>query len=95
VQQAVEWGSTCEAMVSRSFSVLLPTSADFDFARVLVGDAKRALRGPDALHLAIAKNHGATVFYSLDKKLVGAARSLGLAVNSGFLHPDYPAAPEV
>lgn len=88
-QQSAELGTTFEAMASRSFMTLLPDRADFDFARLLVGNAQSALRGPDALHLAIAKNHGATVFYSLDKKLLGAARSLGLAVNSGFFHPDY------
>lgn len=94
-QQAVDWGSTFEAVVPRSFSVLLPTSVDFDVARVLVGDAKRGLRGPDALHSAIAKIDGATVFYSLDTKLVGAARSRGLTVISGVFRPDYPAAAEV
>jgi uncharacterized protein len=88
-RQSAELGSTFEALTSRSFMVLLPDRADFDFARLLVGNAQSALRGPDALHLAIAKNHGATVFYSLDKKLVSAARSLGLAVNSGFFHPGY------
>lgn len=87
-QQAAELGTTFEAMASRSFKVLLPDRADFDFARLLVGNAQSALCGPDALTLAIAKNHGATVFYSLDKKLLGGARSLGLAVNSGFFHPD-------
>lgn len=90
-EQTAAWGSTFESMASRSFVVLLPEAADFDLARSLVGNARSGLRGPDALHLAIARNHGATVFYSLDKQLFGIARSLGLAVNSGFAHPDYPA----
>lgn len=89
-EQSAEWGATFESIASRSFVVLLPDEADFDLARLLLGNAQSGLRGPDALHLAIAKNHGATVFYSLDKKLLAIARSLALAVNSGFVHRDYP-----
>jgi predicted nucleic acid-binding protein len=41
------------------------------------------LRLGDALHLAIANNHGAERFLTLDKKLLKAGKLLGLPVTTG------------
>lgn len=88
-EQTVEWDSTFEAMATKCFMVLPPDAADFSLAKSYVSVYQTGLRGPDALHLAIAKNHGATVFYSLDKQLLAAARSFGMAVNRGISLPGY------
>ena len=72
-----------EAMVDESFSVLLPTAEDFDLAKRYLSRFETRLRGGDALHLAMAANHRATVIYSLDKRLVEPGMVLGLPVRRG------------
>jgi len=72
-----------EAMVRDSFAVLLPTSADFDLARRFLARFETGLRAGDALHLAIASNHGAGAIYSLDQALVRAGGILSLPVSAG------------
>ena len=62
------------------FRVVVPTEDDFREATRLLSprtDFETGLRGPDALHLAVAKNQGAT-FYNLDKPLLRAAQALGV-----------------
>jgi len=73
-----------DALVSDSFVNLAPTGADFDLARRLIRHYETALRSGDALHLAIASNHGAQTIYSLDDSLVRAGRMLGLPVKTGI-----------
>jgi predicted nucleic acid-binding protein len=53
-------------------------AADFDRARQLLSVDGTALRGGDALHLAIAVNHHVTSFRTLDKVLRRAAQQTGL-----------------
>ncbi len=62
-----------EQLLTRSFHVIMPTIADFDDATRLLQKFDTGLRAGDALHLAIAKNHDAEMFYTLDKVLVKAA----------------------
>jgi hypothetical protein len=73
-----------EAMLDESFSVLLPNAADFGLAKHYLGQFDAGLRAGDALHLAIARNHGASVIYSLDQTLLKAARILGLSASIGI-----------
>ncbi len=42
------------------------------------------MRVGDAFHLAIASNHNASTFYTLDKKLLRAGKLLGLPVAAGL-----------
>jgi predicted nucleic acid-binding protein len=69
---------------AESFVILLPTADDFELAAEFLRQYKSALRGGDALHLAIASNNRATVLYSLDKTLLAAGRRLGLKVRAGI-----------
>lgn len=61
------------------YQVLTPLYESFKEAtRLLLLQTGAGLRGPDALHLAIAKTQGATL-YTLDKTLLRAAEALGIA----------------
>jgi uncharacterized protein len=65
------------------YRVITPTTRDFtEAARLVLPDqaSQHALRGPDALHLALAKAHDLTL-YTLDKTLLRAARALGVAAD--------------
>lgn len=73
-----------EGMVEESFAVLLPNGTDFDRAKEYLARYDTGLRAGDALHLAIAKNHGAKAVYSLDKTLLKAGRTLGVPVHTGI-----------
>jgi predicted nucleic acid-binding protein len=73
-----------QAMVHDSFQVLLPTIADYDLARTYLARFETGLRAGDALHLAIATNHGAETLYSLDQGLVRAGAILLLPVGAGL-----------
>ena len=86
---AHEAGSRFETMVEESFVVLLPSRDDFDRARDWLGRFETSLRAGDALHLAIAKNHGADAIYSLDKLMIAAGRKLGVPASAGILLPDH------
>lgn len=69
--------------IGNFFRVVVPTDNDFrEATRLLLPrmDFATALRGPDALHLATAKNQGATL-YTLDKPLLRAAQALGVPVS--------------
>lgn len=78
-----------ETTVAESFHIILPNLRDFDLGKTLLRDHASGLRGGDALHLAIAGNHGAEAVYSLDKKMVKAGKALGLAMNTGIRLPGY------
>ncbi|MBI4969391.1 MAG: type II toxin-antitoxin system VapC family toxin [Rhodospirillales bacterium] len=73
-----------EAMIAKSFVILLPDGADFDRAKEFLGRPETGLRAGDALHLAIAANHRAKAVYSLDTTLIKAGRILGLPVSAGI-----------
>jgi predicted nucleic acid-binding protein len=72
-----------ERLLADSFLIILPTLSDFNLAIELLNYRKSGLRSGDALHLAIARNRGAE-FFTLDKKLIRAARSMGITAASGI-----------
>jgi predicted nucleic acid-binding protein len=65
---------------------LLPLGAfEFELAsRLLLARPSLDLRISDALHLAVAKRHGAEI-YSLDRKLIHAAHAVGIPASDGDL----------
>ena len=69
-----------EAVIG-SMSLWLPSAADHQTAIACMSHPTNGLRAGDALHLAIAKNHGATLF-TLDAGLVKAARTLKIGVKT-------------
>jgi len=79
-----------ERMIRNTFSVILPETEDYTKAAVFLARTEAALRGPDAMHLAIAENHGATAILSLDKKMIVAGRAFGLPIGTGMPLPGYP-----
>ena len=84
VQAATRADARFEAMVEESFSVLLPNADDFALAKRYLGRFETRLRAGDALHLAVANNHRASVIYSLDKTLLEAGKLLELPVSMGI-----------
>ncbi len=73
-----------EVTVANSFTVFLPSAADFDLAKEYLGNFSTGLRGGDALHLAIAANQNAETIHSLDKRLIKAGTMLNLPMTSGI-----------
>ena len=86
---AREAGLRFETMVKESFVILLPNRDDFDRARDWLSRFETGLRAGDALHLAIARNHGADAIHSLDKLMIAAGKKLGLPASAGLLLPGY------
>lgn len=64
-------------LVTESFTVLTVTSAHFRAAAKFVDQQALGLRAGDALHLATASEHGATV-HTLDRRLAEAGPALGV-----------------
>jgi predicted nucleic acid-binding protein len=64
-------------LVAESFGVLVVTPAHFRTAARFVDQAALGLRAGDALHLAIAAEHGATM-HTLDRRLAEAGPVLGV-----------------
>jgi uncharacterized protein len=81
---ARETDAEFESIVRESFVVLLPTGDDFDLAKDYLGRPALGLRAGDALHLAIAHNHGSRRIYSLDKTFLKAGRLIGLPMTRGI-----------
>ena len=79
-EAAIQLDSQFDTNVMRSFTVLLPSRDDFDLCRRYLHRFETSLRVGDAFHLAIAANHNARTFYTLDKKLLRAGKLLGLPV---------------
>jgi len=73
-----------EALVAASFELLLPTRPDFERARRYLAVPRTTLRGGDALHLAVAVNHGARAVLTFDRELIRAGRRLGVPVASAI-----------
>lgn len=65
-------------MAEASFHVLPVTISDFRVAARFADQHSTGLRAGDALHLAVASNHGARI-RALDKGLVAAAQALGIS----------------
>lgn len=68
-------------LVAESFTVLAVTGAHFRTAAKFVDRHTLGLRAGDALHLAIASEHGATV-HTLDQRLCDAGPPLGVPTRS-------------
>jgi predicted nucleic acid-binding protein len=83
-QAAREADLRFEAALAQSFLVVLPDRNDFDLCKRYLGRFETGLRGGDAMHLAVAANHGAQMIYTLDKKLLRAGKMLGLPIASGI-----------
>ncbi|MFN0316706.1 MAG: type II toxin-antitoxin system VapC family toxin [Burkholderiales bacterium] len=73
-----------DSLVSDSLNVLAPTVADFGLAREYIERFATGLRGGDALHLAIAANHGAKKILTLDQGFLDAGKLLKLPVTRGI-----------
>ncbi|MFC3711445.1 type II toxin-antitoxin system VapC family toxin [Sphingoaurantiacus capsulatus] len=69
--------ATFNQLVAESFTVLTVTGAQFRSAAKFVDQHNLGLRAGDALHLAIASEHGATV-HTLDRRLAEAGPALGV-----------------
>ena len=67
-------------MADNSLSVIVPDPDDFRLACRYMEKFELGLRAGDALHLAIAMNHGAHDVCSLDRLFVEAGRKLGINV---------------
>lgn len=65
-----------ESLVSESLVVLIPSVNDFDLAQEYVSNFATQLRGPDALHLALAHNNGMEFVATLDVGMLSAAKKL-------------------
>ncbi|MCA8931368.1 MAG: type II toxin-antitoxin system VapC family toxin [Rhodospirillaceae bacterium] len=66
-------------LVVESFTVAAVTSGQFRTAARYVDQHALGLRAGDALHLAVASDHGATV-HTLDRRLAEAGPALGVPV---------------
>ena len=74
----------CAAGNPRTFELLVPTAEDFAAAARYLEVPKTGLRAGDALHLAIAANHGAARILTLDQGFLGAGKLLKLPVTRGI-----------
>ena len=67
------------AVVTTSLIVLIPSANDFDLAQEYVAHFATQLRGPDALHLAVAHNNGVAFTATLDEGMLSAAKRLKIS----------------
>ena len=82
-RQAAQVLTLFEQLIVDSYHVILPTVGDFDLAVHLLENRRTGLRAGDALHLAIAQNHRAEQFYTLDAGLLKAAATYGISASAG------------
>jgi predicted nucleic acid-binding protein len=80
-QEAAQLQARFEDLIRSSFLLILPQAEDYSRAVTFLADAKSGLRGPDAMHLAVAANHGASRILSLDRKMISAGKALGLPIS--------------
>jgi predicted nucleic acid-binding protein len=73
-----------DKLVQESLLVLVPAVDDYNLAREYLGKFSTVLRGGDALHLAIAANHGASKILTLDEGMLSAGKQLKLPVSRGI-----------
>jgi predicted nucleic acid-binding protein len=65
-----------DALVAASLNTVTPGANDFALAKEYVSHFSTHLRGPDALHLAVAHNHGAEFVATLDEGMLAAAKKV-------------------
>jgi uncharacterized protein len=70
-----------EDVAVSSFIILTPTTMDFNLAQSLLQHHHTGLRAGDALHLAIAQNHNAKKFCTLDKDLIKTIKQLNISMH--------------
>jgi predicted nucleic acid-binding protein len=73
-----------DELVVESFQVLVPTVADYELAKSCIQHFATKLRAGDALHLAIASNHGVKTLYTLDVGLLNAAKLMKVHASRGI-----------
>ena len=73
-----------DELVADSFQVLAPGVVDYELAKAYIQNFATKLRAGDALHLAIASNHGAKALYTLDEGLLNAAKLLKVQASRGI-----------
>lgn len=73
-----------DELMVESFQVLAPSVADYELAKECIQHFATKLRAGDALHLAIASNHGAKTLYTLDEGLLAAAKLLRVHASRGI-----------
>ncbi len=83
-QAARDADAQFETVVRESFVVLLPNADDSSLAKAYLGNYETGLRAGDALHLAVARNHGAKTIYSRDKTLLKAGKLLDVPASAGI-----------
>ena len=76
--------SMCDDLIRDAFRVLRPGHDDFVLAGNYIQHYATGLRTADALHLAIARNHGADLVLSLDKGMLKAATMMGVRASNGI-----------
>lgn len=65
-----------DSMMAASLVVWIPGGSDYDLAQQYVAAFATQLRGPDALHLAVAHNNEAEFIATLDDGMLFAAKKL-------------------
>jgi predicted nucleic acid-binding protein len=73
-----------DALAEGSLHMLIPIATDFGLARDFVAEFATRLRGPDALHLAIARNNDAEEILTLDDDMLFAAKVLKIQARRGI-----------
>lgn len=73
-----------DELMVESFQILAPSVADYELAKECIQHFATKLRAGDALHLAIASNHGAKTLYTLDEGLLAAAKLLKVHASRGI-----------
>lgn len=73
-----------DELVTDSFQIVTPGIADYELAKDYIQHFATKLRAGDALHLAIASNHGAQTFYTLDEGLLNAAKLMKVHASRGI-----------
>jgi predicted nucleic acid-binding protein len=74
--QARKASSLMQGLATDSLEVFTPTRSDYRKAAEHLERHALGLRAGDALHLAIAQNKVAECLYTLDRRLIDAARKL-------------------
>jgi predicted nucleic acid-binding protein len=77
IEQRAAALATFNRLIAESLTVLSVTGAHFRVAAKFVDQHELGLRAGDALHLAAASEHGATV-YTLDRRIAEAGPALGV-----------------
>lgn len=76
LEQADAIAEKFDQVTAASFRVVLPHQGDYDLAARFLRRPETELRASDALHLAVARNHGAEMLYTLAKGMARAAEGL-------------------